>query len=178
MTHIALVLMTYIGFVLDLGARSELSLNGVSPEFLLLALSVAATCQRDDSAIIWAALIGFLVDCISSGPLGVTMFCSIAAVFVMRKMLPRRKPYYPPVSVGICVVLAFAVLVSSSAARILIVGQAIDWRSLLTLAAGGAGYTAVLFTGLRITYSGVSRVLLRFVGADSFRRGAMGGRFS
>ena len=106
------------------------------------------------------------------------MFCSIAAVFAVRKMLPRRKPYYPPISVGICAVLAFVVLVSSSAARSLIVGQAVDWRSLLTLAAGGAGYTAALFTGLRVTYGGVARVLLRFVGADSFRRGAMGGRYS
>ncbi|MBT4866468.1 MAG: rod shape-determining protein MreD [Planctomycetaceae bacterium] len=178
MKHFALILLAYVGFVLDLGARSELSLNGVSPEFLLLALSVAATCQRDNSAIIWAAVMGFLVDCISSGPLGVTMFCSIVAVFAMRKMLPRRKAYYPPVSVGICAVLAFAVLVSSSAARCLIVGQAVDWRSLLTLAAGGAGYTAVLFTGLRVTYGGVSGVLLRFVGADPIQRGAMGGRYS
>lgn len=177
MIHIGLALMAYVAIVLDVGARSELSLYGVPPQFLLLTLSVAVVCLRDNSAIVWAAVIGFLADCISNGPLGVSMFCSIITVFALRKMLPRRKTYYPPVSVGICAVLSFAVLVSSFAARSLISGQAVDWRSLLAIGASGAGYSAVLFAGLRIFYGGVTRVLLRFVGADSFRRGAMGGRY-
>lgn len=178
MMHIVLSLMAYVSLVLDVGAQSELSLYGVPPQFLLLTLSVAVVCLRDNSAILWAAVIGFLADCISSGPLGVSMFCSIIAVFALRKMLPRQKAYYPPMSIGICVVLSFAVLVSSSAARSLISGQSVDWRSLLAIGASGAGYTAALFAGLRICYGGVTRMLWRFVGADTFRRGAMGGRYS
>ena len=178
MAHLGIALLVYTGFVLDLSLRQEMMIRGVSPELLLLAMSAAVVGLRDHSAVVWAAVIGFLIDAVSTGPLGISMFCSVAIVFAVRKLLPRQTGYFWPAAVGIAALLTFTVQLSSATARSLILGRAIDRNSMLTAAALAAAYTGFLFAGLRIAYGICMRQLLRMIRAESLSRSATSGRYA
>jgi rod shape-determining protein MreD len=178
MKYIGLALLTYAAIVLQIGARAGLSIDGVSPNFLMLALSLVICCLHDRSAVVAAAVIGFLADCLVAGPLGTTMFAAVIAVYLLRKLFPFRPGTSIRASTAICFLLTWAVRLASTAATALISGTNIDWLPLLTITASIAVYTAVLFCGLRIVYGIVSRLLIRFGKTDSVSRGAARGSFS
>ena len=92
------------------------------------------------------------------------MFSGVIAAFAIRKILPRQKSYFTPAAIGICALLTFMVLLTSSTARSLIMGKVIDRQSLLATAVFGAGYTAIVYTGLRALQAGGWRVVWLFVG--------------
>lgn len=178
MKYIGLALLTYAAIVLQIGARAGLSIDGVSPDFLLLALSLTICVLRDRSAVVWAAVIGFLADCLVTGPLGIIMFAAVAAVYLLRILFPFRPESSIRASTAICFLLTWTVRLASTAAAALVSGTDIDGLSLLTITASIAVYTAVLFCGLRIVYGIVSRLLIRFGQTDNVSRIAARGVYS
>ena len=178
MKYIHLALLTYAAIVLQIGARAGLSIDGISPDFLMLAISLTICGLRDRSAVAWAAGIGFLADCLATGTLGINMFVAVAAVYLLRKLFPFRPHSSIRASTAICFLLTWAVQLASTAAYVLISGTNIDWLNLLTITASIAAYTAVLFCGLRIVSGIFSRLLIRFGMTDAVSRSAARGVFS
>ena len=178
MKYIGLALLTYAAIVLQIGARAGLSIDGVSPDFLLLALSLTICGLHDRSAVVWAAVIGFFADCLATGPLGTTMFAAVTAVYLLRKLIPFRPGTSMRASTAICFLLTWVVRLASTAAAALINGTNFDWLPLLVNTASIAAYTALLFCGLRIVYGVVSRLLIRFgEKTNTVSRGAARGVF-
>ena len=75
-------------------------IGSVGPDFLTLAIAVAAFVLPARVALLWVAVIGLLGDVLGGGALGVFMFCAVAVTFTFHTVAAPGKNRAPRASVS------------------------------------------------------------------------------
>lgn len=75
---------TYAVFVLHTALGADLAVLQVGPPLIVTALLVTVDMLDDDSAMILAAIWGFLADAVSAGPLGIELVAFLVAALLVR----------------------------------------------------------------------------------------------
>jgi rod shape-determining protein MreD len=86
-THFGLLCLVYVAASAQAVLGPRIAIGGAAPEFLLLVAVVAALAVRDWPAIVWAALIGLVGDCLSDRPPGIEMLATTVVVLFVQRML-------------------------------------------------------------------------------------------
>jgi rod shape-determining protein MreD len=168
--HICLILLTYLALVLQTGVRGPLALNGITPTFLPLVLLIVIFFFEGPSALLWAAVIGFLDDCLTPRELGVGMICATCILYLAQRRL-RLRPAESVISVmlygGFTI---FGLLLTTSMFRTLLNGEPIKTVSQFTPVIGTAVYTSLigLFVFLCCLFG--KRILVRVLPTNGSRR--------
>ncbi len=89
--HIIFMVLTYIALLLQVTMREEFIIYSIVPSFPVAVLLLVCLHSKSRQALIWAGLIGFLIDTVSRGELGVTMFCALLCAGVLPAAWFNRK---------------------------------------------------------------------------------------
>lgn len=162
MHQLGFVLFTYVATVLQVGMGTpSFAGPGVQPHFLLLVMITAVLYFEHWTALVWAAVAGFLSDAVSPGPLGVEMACFLVAAFVMQHHFRRHfSPGIFRVTV-FCFVMTLATLALSNTVRLLITGREFDHAKLVVLITTSAAVTSIAVGGFRLFQAACRKFLLR-----------------
>lgn len=90
MHYPALLLLAYVAAVLQTNAELNSVLGMFAPNLLMLVLVTAAMKIRGWPAIVWAAGLGLLADCLTAERLGVQMICATLAAWLIQRALDER----------------------------------------------------------------------------------------
>lgn len=112
-----LLLAGYLAFVWQASLRPELAWNGYSPNFLVLALLLALWSLTDLTALVAAAGLGLLSDCLANGSLGSDMFCFLIVANVLQMVCPPRLVRHPGWLLGLALLATVLIEVSTMALR-------------------------------------------------------------
>lgn len=93
--HYLLLLSGYLAFVWQAALRPELDWNGYAPNFLALALVLMLSSLGDVTALIAAAGLGLLSDCLAPRSLGNDMLCFLAVSILLQAVCPPRLVRHP-----------------------------------------------------------------------------------
>ena len=168
--HFCLIVLAYIAMVLQTGVRGPLAINGIIPVFLPLVLLVVIFFFKGPSALLWAAVIGLLGDCLTPGELGVGMICATCILHLVQRRL-RLRPAESIISVmlygGFTI---FGLLLTTSMFRTVLNGESIGSVSQFIPVIGTAIYTSLigLFVFLCCLFS--KRMLVHVLPANVSRR--------
>ncbi|HID22414.1 MAG TPA: rod shape-determining protein MreD, partial [Planctomycetaceae bacterium] len=76
--------------VAQVALRDDLAVGDVRPDYLWAAVAYVAFALDGPRAVIWAAILGLVVDCLSAGPLGPGMLvAAVTTWFVQRSRAAR-----------------------------------------------------------------------------------------
>jgi rod shape-determining protein MreD len=89
--HILFLTLTYIALLLQVTMREEFVIYSIVPSFPVAVLLLACLHSKSSQALIWAGLIGFFIDTVSRGELGVTMFCALLCTGVLPSTWFKKK---------------------------------------------------------------------------------------
>jgi rod shape-determining protein MreD len=112
-----LLLSGYLAFVWQAALRPELTWNGYAPNFLALALLLVMWSLSDISALIVAAVLGLLSDCLVTRSLGNDMLCFLVVANVLQTICPPRLVRHPGWLLVLVLFATFLIEVSTSALR-------------------------------------------------------------
>ncbi|MDB5340349.1 MAG: hypothetical protein JWN70_5968 [Planctomycetaceae bacterium] len=145
MKHYLLILAGYLAFVWQAALRPELAWNGYSPNFLVLALLLVMWLLTDIAALIAAAGLGLLSDCLATRSLGNDMLCFLVVANVLQTICSPRLVRHPGWLLGLVLLATILIEVSTTALRGTLNHEAsmVSLRVLLT-AVGDGLYTALL----------------------------------
>ena len=162
MKHIGLVILVYSALILQISLRPQIMIGSVGPDFLTLTTAIAAFLLPGRTAIVWSAVIGLLADTLAGGPLGVEMFCAVGVTFAFHTIVVpgNNRSWLSSFLFGFPFI--FTLLLTSSAARGLMVGQHIDWAPLTALSAWTSVYSTLLFFVLLWLFAKGRQVLATF----------------
>ena len=137
-THLGLLSLVYVAASAQAVLGPRIAIGGAAPEFLLLVAVAAAMVVRGWSAIVWAALIGLIGDCLSDRPPGIEMLATTVVVLFVQRMLYAK----PDVSMTRGAVLAAAavavIVLAREAVAAAVTGDPIAPRMLLSGTAAAA----------------------------------------
>lgn len=122
MKNIAFALLTYVALVLQASVAPHISFEQAEPNFLMLVLVLALQVVDGWQAIVWAAVSGFLADCLMPEPLGTCMLTSTVAALLVQSSTIRRLRHSALTSVPLAFGTIFSVLLLSAAARLVLAG--------------------------------------------------------
>jgi rod shape-determining protein MreD len=168
--HICLILLTYFALVLQTSARVPFTIGTITPVFLPLVLLVVIFFFESPSALLWAATIGLLDDCLTPEKLGTGIVCSTFILFLVQRRL-RLRPAESIFSVMLYGGFTlFGLLLATSALRTLLNGESISSVSQFTPIIGTVFYTSLigLFVFLCCLFG--KRILVRFLPSSVSRR--------
>lgn len=112
-----LLLASYLAFVWQAALRPELAWNGHAPNFLALALLLLMWSLTDIPALIAAAGLGLLSDCLATRSLGTDMLCFLAVANLMQTVCPPRLVRHPGWLLGLVCLTTILIEVSTMALR-------------------------------------------------------------
>jgi rod shape-determining protein MreD len=150
--HLGLAALVYIAAAGQAVLAPRLVVAGATPEFLLLAAVAAVLSIRGWSALVWAALIGLIGDCLSDRPPGAGMLAAVIVLLFVQRGLHARPQISPVQFAVICTVgIALIVLIRETIASV-VAGHALDAPALLLDSASTAAYAALLGLALRLIW--------------------------
>ena len=144
MKHIIILLLTYVAAVGQTSLRSELTIGAATPDFLWLVLVAIVLSIDGWPAIVWAALVGLLADCIAGGRLGSGMLAVLLVVGVAQTLQQTRSSRSAlMVPLWLCFIV-FATGLLSWLAQVLLAEQLVNnWTAVLQVLLS-ATYTSLL----------------------------------
>jgi len=149
--HLFLLVLAYLGLVLDAGSSQWSLPPGTAPCFLLLVASLALLMIDGAGAIFWAAVIGLMCDAISRGPMGLNVVLLANLVFFAQAFGTRSLRKSAFAGAGVVWVFVTLAALSSLLLRHLLDGAPIDLAYLSQYAAGRAGGSAAIFLTVMLT---------------------------
>ena len=164
------MLLAYFALVLQTSLRGPLVISGITPVFLPLVLLVVIFFFEGPSALVWAAVIGLLDDCLTPEKLGTGMICATCLLYLAQRRL-RLRPAESIFSVMLFGGFTlFGLLLATSMLRTLLNGESIGSVSQFTPIIGTALYTSLI--GLFVFLCGLfgKRMLVRFLPTSVSRR--------
>ncbi len=117
MKHYLLILAGYLAFVWQAALRPELAWNGYSPNFLVLALLLVMWSLNDITALIAAAGLGLLSDCLATRSLGNDMLCFLVVANILQTVCSPRLVRHPGWLLGLVLLATILIEVSTTALR-------------------------------------------------------------
>ena len=108
--HLGLLCVVYVAAAAQAVLAPRIAIGGAAPEFLLLVAIAAALAVRTWSAIVWAALIGLIGDCLSDRPPGIEMLVTTVVVLFVQRVL-YAKPDVSAIRGVVVATAAVAVIV-------------------------------------------------------------------
>ncbi len=81
--NLLLSFLTYTALMIQVTLSHRIEIHSIQINYLVAVLLVICLQSGNRQALIWAACIGFLIDTISSGDLGVVMICTILCTGMM-----------------------------------------------------------------------------------------------
>lgn len=91
-----LLVLAYAALVSETTVTGQLQPAGATLQPLWLVLAIAVACCTRTTAMTWAALLGFLADCLdSSGPLGLQLVLAVLFVALLPSSWIRRSTRSP-----------------------------------------------------------------------------------
>ncbi|MCH8830206.1 MAG: hypothetical protein IID45_11575 [Planctomycetes bacterium] len=165
MKHVCLAITTYAALVLQTGWSARLTAGDILPVFLPLMIVVAIFGLKGPAALVWAAVIGLLGDCLTAEPLGIEMLCALSVTFVAGRMLADRtvgsSSRLP--SLRLFVLVTFltveSMLIVSTAARVLLTGRTVSAASLLSATSASAAYSTLIALAVYLFAKLLARIL-------------------
>jgi rod shape-determining protein MreD len=98
MKHGLLLIVTYLVAVLQASGHFRLHNDGGPVAFLPLVFVLAVFLFNDWRAVVWAAVMGLVSDCLKPGAVGIDMLCAVLVAGVALR-LRRGKRSNPPLIV-------------------------------------------------------------------------------
>lgn len=168
MKFVAIILMSYLCLALQVAVAPALEVQGVRPQFLLLAIIAAGLMQAGWKSIVGAAIAGFLADCLSGGPLGLATGLSAVLTAIAQPENNRRRPAGVLLLTAGCALLAIPAALDVGDAWN--AGRMIEPKVLLLHTASTAAFT--LLIGVAISAGGMLASRLLPVSASRTSRSA------
>ncbi|MGH7127118.1 MAG: rod shape-determining protein MreD [Planctomycetaceae bacterium] len=152
MFHLVFALLMYLACVAQAGLRTDVAFGPVAPDWLGLMLVMALLTFDQKAALVWAAVVGLLADCLTAEALGIGMTCAVVIACVAQRLgLPGRNDSL--LSVGmIAFLVVFALGLTSSTARLFVADVQVDAVRHVLVVTGTAAYSAVLAVALRLLW--------------------------
>ena len=146
-----LLLSAYLAFVWQAALRPELDWNGYVPNFLALALVLVLWSLTDVTALIAAAVLGLLSDCLAPRALGNDMLCYLAVAILLQAICPPRLVRHPGWLLLIVLLATVLIELTTTGMRGTLNSPSVSGTSVLSLrwalsALGDGLYTALLAT--------------------------------
>jgi rod shape-determining protein MreD len=154
-----MLLLTYAALVAQVSLGDSLSIRGVPPDFLALAVVGATFLHRGASAVAWGAMAGLLADCVDSTRLGLHMlFATLLVAFVQSFIGTEwRKSAVAQTWIGFVVV--FAMLSGPTVVEMMLNRQTIVFPTILPALAATAVYSAAVGLALRTIWKSVAKLI-------------------
>jgi rod shape-determining protein MreD len=152
MKQLSFALFVFTAFVFQAGLRVPLSIGGVEPDFLALAVVTAAYTLNAWAAVFWAAVAGLLSDGLTSEPLGIGMLIAIITCCVVPQANRERSPRSITSMNLWCFAVVFTIVFATAAVRHMTAGRAGELALLLQGTAGTAAYSTLIATGVLATW--------------------------
>ena len=150
MRHLATVCLIYISLVLQSCVASHLAFHSFRPWFPGIGLAIVVLLHTDVAGLIWAGILGLVVDGLSAERLGVHL---VVSTFVAMGLLMTRHDVHSNRTV-LLVVFVFAGSmfwrIVSMTTHAMLVGRDADLTGLLTIAVADGLYTSVLTVGIAL----------------------------
>jgi cell shape-determining protein MreD len=145
--HATIAALACLAMVLDAGSSRWSLPEGTAPHFLCLAASVSLLLCEGSGAVIWCALIGFLVDALSNGPLGLNVILLANLAFFAQLSGTFSSRHSAFASAGVVWGFGTLALLGNVLLKALLSGAAIDLVWMSRYAGGRAGAGVALFLG-------------------------------
>ena len=162
MKHGVLFLLTYLAAVLQAGGHFRLSGDAGPIAYLPLMFVLGMFLFNDWRAIVWAAFVGFISDCLKPDAVGVDMLCAVLVTGIALRMRRGRRANLPTVAkllMAAGVVFAFQLL--SATLSVAVARETADAVLLLSRVANQAAGTLTAGLVLWLCFNAIVPLLPR-----------------
>lgn len=164
--NILFLILAYMALLFQVMMRESFLIGTVEPNLPVVILVLACLHSRPKMALIWAALIGLLVDTVSRGELGLTMFCALFCTGLMpARWFASKKTNLFRFAVR-SLILCSLIIFSSTILRQTLSGNLPTGTRFYLETSGTCLYSMTLATVLKMT----GQFLGRFIRPRHFRR--------
>ncbi|MBI3865961.1 MAG: hypothetical protein HY290_29140 [Planctomycetia bacterium] len=144
MKYLTLCICTYTVFVLHTSLARDLAIAGFAPHLVLAGLAIVALRTSGNDTLFFAAVWGFLADCLSEGRLGPGIIFYSLAALILRQAATGWKVKMPWAYAALVAPVCWGAIVGNQILRSFADGMATDFALAALRASGSAVYTAAI----------------------------------
>ena len=160
MQYFRLMLLAYVALVVETSLADRLIAGGTQLSLLPLVVVAAVLTIDGWPGVAFAAMVGLLADCLSSGPLGVEMFCAVWVALAIQQVRRERAPKSALVLTGLSFFAVFAIAFSSAVLRHVFAGQAVVFAEAIPAVTWVAAVSALVCFATVLTWRSVNRLTI------------------